>query len=408
MLVTLTSDLRMLLINVALLSLFLLIVPVVAVQFLHSQVIIQPFPVPTALAARGLTPDVAANRLWDGLHEEEIRAGTSKQAIAALPTNQRVDFAIPDSGVSIDSLVYYVRQFFHTYQTRISGEFRCGDAACSPDGVSLRIRVMRDKLDIIQMPPIGTESEADYFRDAAARVLDLLDPFTAAAARAETDPDAALAEAERMVRMHHPDAVWAANLIGNIKLRQGDAAGAVVAYRNALSLKPDFAVAATNLGVALVAAGQLDEAGKVFDGLAATDGDDKFLALGRSKLAQARGDVAGAVALLMQAEALDPGTAKYFFLAGEAEFRAGQMAKATDDARQALEVAPGDYGSVVLMSAIDASQGSFDKAEEVDSYCYMVENERGDKELRACQYVFHLITIIHSSPPPRQVLWPDQ
>jgi tetratricopeptide (TPR) repeat protein len=361
----LTSDLRMLLLNVALLVVFLLIVPVVAMQFLHSQVIIQPFPVPLALSSRGLTPDVAANRLWDGLHDEVALANTSKEAIAAMPTSQRVDFAIPDSGVSIDSLVYYVRHFFHAYQTRISGEFRCADATCAPEGVSLRIRVMRDGLDIIQMPPIGTQTEADYFRAAAARVLELLDPFTAAAALATTDPDAALVEAERMVRMHHPDAIWSANLIGNIKLRQGDKAGAVAAYRMALQLKPDFVVAATNLGVALIAAGQLDEAGKVFAGLETFDANDKYLVLARFKLAQARGDLDGAIGLLMQAETLDPGTAKYYFLAGEAEFGAGHLAKAADYASRALDVAPADYAAVMLMSSVDATQSSFGKAEVV-------------------------------------------
>lgn len=364
-LAALTADLRTLLLNAALLFVLLLIVPVVAVQFLHSQVIIQAFPVPAALAARGLTADVAANRLWDGLHDEVALADTAKEAIAAMPTSQRVDFAIPDSGISIDSLVYYVRHFFHAYQTRISGEFRCADATCAPEGMSLRLRVMRDQLDIIQMPPIGTEAEGDYFRDAAGRVLDLLDPFTAAAARAQTDPDAALATAERMVRMHHPDAVWAANLIGNIKLRQGDAAGAVIAYRNALALKPDFVVAATNLGVALVQAGQLDEAGKVFAGLEASDSDDQYLALGRSKLAQAKGDLDGAITLLMQAEALDPGTPKYFAIAGDAEFKAGHLDKAAEFATKALDVAPGNYDAVMLMIAVDTGQGNFDKAETV-------------------------------------------
>lgn len=361
----LSADLRTVLLNAALLLVLLLFVPVVAAQFLHSQVIIQPFPVPAELAARGLTPDVVANRLWDGLHDEAALADTSKEAIAALPTNQRVDFAIPDSGISIDSLVYYVRHFFHAYQTRISGEFRCADPACAPEGMSLRIRVMRDALNIIQMPPIGTETEADYFRDAAAWVLELLDPFTAAAARAQTDPDTALAMAERMVRMHHPDAVWAENLIGNIKQRQGDALGAVAAYRHALTLKPDFFVAATNLGTALVQAGQLDEADKVFAGLASTDSTDKYLALGRSKLAEARGDLDGAISLLMDAEALDPGTPKYFFIAGEAEYRAGHMGKAAEYATKALDVAPGDYGAVMLMTAVDGAQGSFDKAEAV-------------------------------------------
>jgi tetratricopeptide (TPR) repeat protein len=377
-LAALTSDIRLLLINAALLAVFLLIVPVVAVQFLHNQVIIQAFPVPAALAARGLTPDVAANLLWDGLNEEAALADTSKEAVTAMPTNQRVDFAIPDSGISIDSLVYYVRRFFHVYQTRISGEFRCATAACTPDGISLRIRVVREKLDIIQMPPMGDTSETDYFQVAAGRVLDLLDPFTAAAARAHSDPDAALAAAERMVRAHDPSAVWAANLIGNIKLRKGDFVGAVAAYRNALILKPDFAVAATNLGVALVESGQLDEADKMFAGLVVTDPNDKYLALGRSKLAQARGDLDGAVAFLMQAEALDPGTPKYYFLAGAAEFRAGNSAKAGDFATRALEVAPADHAAVMLMIGVDAAQGSFDKAEAVLARAVAVDPEMAD------------------------------
>jgi predicted Zn-dependent protease len=352
------------LVNAAVLAALLLLVPVIAVQFLQDQVIIQPFPVPQAMAEQGLTPDVAANRLWDGLNEEIALAATSKQAIAALPANQRVDFAVPDSGISIDALVYYVRHFFHAYPTRISGEFRCADAACASEGVSLRIRVMRDTLQVIQLPPMGSDPEEAYFRKAALRVLDVLDPFTAAAARADTDPTTALASAERLVRTGHPDAVWAANLIGNIQLQQGDPAASIAAYRQALALNPDFSIAAANLGGALVQAQDLDAAEKVFDTLEAK-GKDKHLALGRAKLALARNDLIMAKDYLMQAEALDPGTPIYHFLAGEAAYQAGNFAMAAESAAKALAVAPGDYGAVMLLSAIRAMEGSFDQAEAV-------------------------------------------
>lgn len=363
-LAALAADTRTFLVNAAVLALLVLIVPVVAVQFLQDQVIIQPFPVPDALAAQGLTPDVAANRLWDGLNEQVAVAATSKQAIAALPANQRVDFAVPDSGISIDALVHYVRHFFHAYPTRISGEFRCTDADCTPQGVSLRLRVMRDTLQVIQMPPLGDDTEAAYFAKAALLVLDRLDPFTAAAARADTDPVTALASAERLVRTGHPDAVWAANLIGNIRLDQGDAAAAVAAYRSALTLDPAFTIAAANLGGALVQSGDLGAAEAVFADLA-TRGENKHLALGRARLALARDDLATATQHLMQAEALDPGTPTYHFLAGEAAYRAGQPDQAADFVAKALAVAPGDHGAVMLQSALHASAGNFAQAEAV-------------------------------------------
>lgn len=133
-LAALAADTRTELINVAVLVLLVLIVPVVAVQFLQDKVIIQPSPVPDARTQPGLTPDVAGNRLRDGLNEQAAVAATSKQAITVLPASQRVDFAVPDTGISIGALVYHARHFFHAYPTLISSEFRCADAACIPQG----------------------------------------------------------------------------------------------------------------------------------------------------------------------------------------------------------------------------------------------------------------------------------
>ena len=84
-----------------------------------------------------------------------------------------------------------VRQFFGLYETHIAGEIVCDTADCAPSGLRLRLRVIRGTTEVVDLPPIGDRSEPDYFRDAAAGVFDVLDPFVAIAARAITDPEGA-------------------------------------------------------------------------------------------------------------------------------------------------------------------------------------------------------------------------
>jgi hypothetical protein len=165
-----TSDVRTLAVNVTILLAILLVVPVIVTQFWRSQVVIEPITVPDAMVATGLTPEVAAGRLWDGLEAVTDEAGTAKRSVVSIPESAKVDFAIPDSGLSIDSLVYYVRQFFNSYETRVTGEFRCADAGCAPEGQSLRLRVVSNTVELIDLPPRGAKSEARYFREAAAEV----------------------------------------------------------------------------------------------------------------------------------------------------------------------------------------------------------------------------------------------
>src|SRR5687767_10349318 len=154
-----TSDVRTLLVNITILVAIVLVVPVIVAQFWRSQVVIEPLTVPQAMVATGLTPEVAAGRLWDGLEAVTDAAGTAKRSVVSIPESAKVDFAIPDSGLSIDALVYYVRQFFNSYETRITGEFRCADASCAPEGQSLRIRVVSNTVELIDMPVRGTRSE---------------------------------------------------------------------------------------------------------------------------------------------------------------------------------------------------------------------------------------------------------
>lgn len=231
--------------------------------------------------------------------------------------------------------------------------------------MSLRIRILRERLDIIQMPPIGKQSETDYFRAAAVRILTVLDPFTAAAAQMQSNPTVALAAAERLVQTNSADAIWAYKLIGKAKRNQGDIDGAIAAFRGALTLDPSFVISQTNLGAALVQKGDLTGAAQVFDTVARTTPDDKFLALGRYRLALAQGKTDEAIKFALQADAIDPRKPTYLFFAAQTAFAAQRLSEAADYAKRALALAPDDYGSVFLVCSIDELNGAPDKAEAV-------------------------------------------
>ena len=276
-----------------------------------------------------------------------------------------MDFSIPDSGISIDSLVFYVRQFFNLYQTRISGEFVCASAECRTEGLSLRIRILRDKLEVIQLPPMGAQSEAEYFRAAAARVLGVLDPFLAAAVEVQTNPEAGLAQAERLVRRGDPSAVWALNLIGNTRRNLGQIDAAITAFQAALQIDPGFVIAQTNLGSALVDKGDFAAAGKIFDSVARAHPKDRFLALGRYRLAAAQGRTGAAIAEALKADAEDPGRAQYLIMAAQVAYGANDTAAAEGYFERALQVAPDDDTAVTLLSLLYQLDGDYPKAEAV-------------------------------------------
>ncbi len=50
----------------------------------------------------------------------------------------------------------------------------------------LRLRVIREGVDIIDMPAIGKRRSATTFAEAGAKVYELLDPFVAISALSET------------------------------------------------------------------------------------------------------------------------------------------------------------------------------------------------------------------------------
>ena len=360
-----STTLRTLVINVAVLLGLLLVVPVIVSQFWRNQVLIEPISVPPNLAMTGLTPEVAANRLWDGLERVKAESRTQKAGITAVPNSQRVDFSIPDSGLSIDSLIFHIRQFFNAYETKIGGEFRCADAACSPEGISLRLRIARQDVDIVQLPAMGAIGEDDYFREAASGVLEVLDPFIAIAADVETQPANAIVLARRLIRSHHPDAKWAHNLVGNIHINGQDFPAAIAEYQAALAIDPDFLAARTNLGDALRLSGDRDGARAAYREAQRRDKDDIHAYEGMADLLAEEGKPQEAVAQLQLAADAAPLDPRFYAKAGAVQFKAGDLAASKTLLHKALEIDPGYTEALAVLAGLYLIEQDYVSAERL-------------------------------------------
>jgi tetratricopeptide (TPR) repeat protein len=360
-----STTVRTLVINLFFLLIVLILVPLLVGQFRRDQVIIEPIGVPGALAERGMTAEVAASRIWDGLRDISQAAKTTKETIAALPDQRRVEFSFPDSGLSIESLVYHVRKLFNAYETRIAGEFVCTDSTCAASATRLRLRVIRDNVELIDLTPIGERSERDYFADAASGVLAVLDPFVAISANAETQPLKATVLARRMIRAHHPDAKWAHNLIGRIRIDQKDYPAAIGEFRAALALDPAFRPARNNLANSLLSTGDIAGARKEFTEVRRLDPNDVIAAEGFADLALAENKPDEAVRLLEAAAELDPVNPRYFTRAGTILLEHRQADAGVALLKKALELDPGYPGAFAQLAAIPLVAGDFVAAERI-------------------------------------------
>ena len=360
-----TTTARTVVLNALFLVAVIVVVPLLFGQFKRDQVVIEPIAVPESLSLQGVTPEVAANRLWDGLRDIAAKAHTSKEQIAAIPDSRQVEFSFPDSGFSIESLVFHVRRLFNAYETRIAGEIVCSDTACAREGLRLRLRVIRDGIDMVDLDPIGQRPERDYFAEAAAGVLSVLDPFVAISATSQDQPLRATVLARRLIRSHHPDAKWAHNLIGLIRSDEGDANAAIEEFSAALALDPTFAIARANLGNILIGKKDLQGARAQFEAIRRQDKKSVRAAEGFADIAAAEGNRAEAVRLLLTAAELDPQSPRYFSKAGRLEMEAGNTAEAVKLLERALELDPGHLPAFAQLGAMYVGNDDYPSAAKI-------------------------------------------
>lgn len=337
-----SNTLRSLLINFSFFAAFFLLLPALATQLWKNQVVIEPISVPPALIEMGITPDVAANRVWDGLKDFAAAADTAKRTFVAVPQGRALDFSIPQSGLSLDAVLSQVRQFLNLFETRISGEFVCQTPACAPADMRLRLRVLRGTATIIDLPEMGATASRDYFRLAAENIFAELDPFVSIAALSRTAPDRSVVLARQMVRRRDPASQWAYNLIGEIEMNRGNHAEALAAFEAAHERDPRMIEAEVNRALALAHLGRFDEAKAALQQLARSGIGRLEVTKARASVEYMRGERAAAVGYFLEAAGLEPAEPRHLVLAGRTELELGNRVPGEAHLRDALSVAPGD------------------------------------------------------------------
>jgi tetratricopeptide (TPR) repeat protein len=139
-------------------------------------------------------------------------------------------------------------------------------------------------------------------------------------------------------------APWSAQ--GNLDLADGNLAGAVESYRNALARDPDDATAHSNLGVALARRGERDAAITAFENATrhAPQLGEAWNGLGATRLAA--GDAQNAIGPLQQASVLLPRDPNPLLNLGRAYESLARLDDAVRAFREALARAPGNEVAV--------------------------------------------------------------
>lgn len=341
-----SNTLRAVILNLSFFVAFFLILPAFATQLWKNQVVIEPISVPASLTAVGMTSDVVANRIWDGLQDLVREAQTAKATIVAVPQGQHLDFALPQSGISIASVMSQLRDFLNLYETQIAGEFVCATASCDPQGLRLRLRVIKGSSMVIDLPEMGSMSMRDYFHMAAEGIFTDLDPFVSIAALAKTQPSRAIVLARQMVRQRSPDAKWAHNLIGELDMNQGLYDEAKSEFDAALVSDPQFFEAEVNRALALAHLGQFDAAEAAITAAGQRHPARVEVAKANASVSAMRGDKLAALKWFLAASELEPLEPKHLVLAAQTEIELDRKADAIAHLKAALAIAPGDPGAL--------------------------------------------------------------
>ena len=178
-----------------------------------------------------------------------------------------------------------------------------------------------------------------------------------------------LQEAEQLLRqVLQADAkqVEALHLLGIIAVQTGRANLAVDYFRTALGLRPDFAVAHNNLGMALQAQGKLDEAMLCYQQAVRLRPDFAEAHSNLARTLHREGKLREAVQSYEQALRLRPESADWHFNLGIALLQQGKLGEAVGSLERAVHLRPdAAEGRLKLADALQM-QGKLDEA--VSSY----------------------------------------
>jgi tetratricopeptide (TPR) repeat protein len=244
---------------------------------------IAPIAVPATLRDDGHTPEVMALRLHDALLHINRHAGTTMDRQGVALAANRLDFILPEVGLSLRSVVQVLRQVLRVPAQQVTGEvtwssdrlalrLRLGGgkpvtvtADASSAGIESLLQLGARELLLQASPYIVASYDLDHERDLAAtlalaeRIEREAAPGSETLARAVNlqglifgqmgDRDRQKDRLTRAIEVMPRLAVAHTNL-GNLLVERRDFAGAIRSHQHAIRLEPSLAIAHNNLGAA--------------------------------------------------------------------------------------------------------------------------------------------------------------
>ncbi|HEX3432097.1 MAG TPA: hypothetical protein VHT03_14545 [Rhizomicrobium sp.] len=202
--------------------------------------VVESFSVPPDLAARGLTGEVVATRLLDGLAALQTQTVSLRASSSyANDWGSNIKVQIPDTGISIGEFNRLLHSWLG-HQTRISG-----DIYRTPLGIAVTARAGSDSSPTFTGPETAFD---ELMQKAAESVYRATQPYRFAVYLTNRDraKEAEAAYGALIANGSPEDRAWAAVGLGNLYENIGDLDHAMAMFRRSLALRPDFLMAYNN------------------------------------------------------------------------------------------------------------------------------------------------------------------
>jgi tetratricopeptide (TPR) repeat protein len=195
-------------------------------EFRSSDIIIESISLPKAISEKGYTEEITAHLIADSLWNVSKAARTTKGLSNFVSKSSYADITIPQTAISLRSMVQQFRQMTGWYVTRINGDVVCEELSCKSSIFYIQLRITHeDRLTNVRLKFDNEKGDKYNFDKMAKEILTIIDPYTVAAYvySEQKDADEAKRIAKTMIEANSKEVKWAYNLIGAIYERKAGA-----------------------------------------------------------------------------------------------------------------------------------------------------------------------------------------
>lgn len=248
------KSIRKIMINLIILILVLVLIIIICRELKTNFVLIEPFEVPQEFEKKGYTGRAITNKLIDQINLIRITGKTSKDIMSIMPiwSNKELKIELPGTGISLNSILQYIKRFFGREQIRIVGE------------IVIYNKLMYATIRVSGKPAKTFSGELEnldkILYQAAEHIFKYTRPYILASYLHKIDKKDACLETIQHILSNEPfdDDDYAYILWGIVLHEKGDLEDAIAKYQEAIELNPKEAYAYLNWGVVLFDQGEYD------------------------------------------------------------------------------------------------------------------------------------------------------